>query len=267
MHPHLNIAISAARSAGRVILRAIVDISRIQISTKHGKKDYVTNVDKSAEAEIIKVIHKAYPKHNILAEESGEQAGSDNDSPYTWIIDPLDGTTNFLHGFPHFVVSIAVKHNDVLAHGVIYDPIRDELFTASKGSGTQLNGRRIRVSACRTLETALLGTGFAYRRLDVEDDKFIAVFVKILTSIVDIRRTGSAALDLAYVASGRLDGYWEMGLKPWDMAAGALIIREAGGLVGDFNGDDKFLQSGRIAAANPKLYPLLLKELTGLNNK
>ncbi|MFV2060521.1 MAG: inositol-1-monophosphatase [Gammaproteobacteria bacterium] len=255
MHPLLNIAIRAARNAGEIITRSVDRIDKLTIEKK-AANDFVSEVDRKAEAEIIEVIHKAYPEHGIIAEESGIQKGND----FTWIIDPLDGTTNFLHGFPQFAVSIAVQNKDRLEHAVVYDPMRDELFTASRGDGAQLNNKRIRVSPQVKLNGALLGTGFPY-----SDMKYLEPYMGMLKSFIPatagIRRAGSAALDLAYVAAGRIDGFWELDLNIWDIAAGALLIQEAGGLVGDLTGDNNYLKSGHIVCANPKLFKALLQEI------
>ncbi len=255
MHPLLNIAVRAARNAGTIISRSVERIDTLTIDTK-AQNDFVTEVDRLAEQEVIKVIRNAYPDHGILAEESGLQQGDD----YQWIIDPLDGTTNFLHGFPQFAVSIAVRHRGRTEHAVVYDPMRQELFTASRGSGAQLDGRRIRVSRRKGLDGALLGTGFPFKQkhhLDV----YLATFKALFVRTAGIRRPGAAALDLAYLAAGRLDGFWEIGLKPWDMAAGALLIREAGGLVGDFSGGDQYLETGNIVGGNAKLFSAILQTI------
>ncbi len=255
MQPMLNIAIRAARAAGDYISRQVNNIPNLEVESK-STNDFVTQVDRQAEARIIETLLKAYPDHSIMAEESGNQG----DSEYQWIIDPLDGTTNFLHGFPHFAVSIALQHNGRLEQAVIYDPMKEELFTASKGDGAMVNNRRIRVTHPRTTEGALLGTGFPFR-LKQHFPAFQGMFADFFKEAADIRRAGSAALDLAYVAAGRLDGFWEIGLAPWDMAAGALIIREAGGLVGDFKGNEHYLQTGNIVAANPKLFADMIRKL------
>jgi myo-inositol-1(or 4)-monophosphatase len=255
MHPMLNIAVRAARNAGNIIIRNLERVEQLSVHAKD-RNDFVSEVDQQAEQEIIGTILKAYPNHGILAEESGSRAGDE----YQWIIDPLDGTTNYLHGFPHFAVSIALRHRGRLEQAVIYDPIQQELFTATRGSGAQLNNRRIRVSSRHKLDGALLGTGFPFRsqqHLDTYLDMFRALFPKT----AGIRRAGSAALDLAYIASGRLDGFWEIGLKEWDMAAGVLLIQEAGGLSGDFAGGHNYLKSGNLVCANPKLFPLILKTI------
>ena len=252
----LNIAVRAARRAGSIINRASLDGSGLEVRSKR-QNDFVTRVDHAAEEAIIDVVRKAYPDHAILAEESGASAGQ---AEYEWIIDPLDGTTNFIHAFPQYCVSIGVRHRGALAHGVVYDPNRNELFTASKGRGAFLNDRRIRVSKCIRLSDALVGTGFPFREIE-RVDRYVKQFRSIIVSTAGLRRAGAAALDLAYVACGRLDGFWEMGLNAWDMAAGALLIQEAGGLVGDLRGDDGYMASGEIACATPKIFPALLEAL------
>jgi myo-inositol-1(or 4)-monophosphatase len=253
----LNIAVRAARAAGNVIVRYANRIDELTITSKD-QHDFVSEVDREAEDQIIRILRKAYPDHAILAEESGATAGSNDD--YQWIIDPLDGTTNFLHGFPQFAVSIALKHKGRLYQGVVYDPIRQELFTASQGGGALLNDRRIRVSKQVGLSGALVGTGFPFRQPQ-HLEAYLNMFRAVHQDTAGIRRAGSAALDLAYVAAGRLDGFWEIGLSPWDMAAGVLLIREAGGLVGDFGGGDDFLETGNLVAAPPKVFPALLRAI------
>ncbi|MFW5969329.1 MAG: inositol monophosphatase family protein [Halofilum sp. (in: g-proteobacteria)] len=248
MQPMLNIAVRAARSAGDLIARRMERLDSIAVETKQ-RNDYVTEVDREAEARIIQTLQRSYPDHGILAEESGRQEGND----YVWIIDPLDGTTNFLHGFPHFAVSIALANRGRLEQAVIYDPMRQDLFTASRGDGAALNDRRIRVSARRGLEGALLGTGFPYRD-DQPGDAYMAILREFMKRSAGIRRPGSAALDLAWLAAGRIDGFWEAGLQPWDIAAGALLIREAGGIVGDLWGGDDYMTSGNVLGANPKVF-------------
>jgi len=255
MHPMLNIAIRAARSAGNIITRNVDRLDQLTIETKE-RNDFVSEVDRQAEQEIIHVLRKAYPGHGILAEESGAHSGDD----YVWIVDPLDGTTNFLHGFPQFAVSIALRHRGRLEQAVIYDPMRQELFTATRGAGAQLNERRIRVSTRRTLEGALLGTGFPIRQQH-HLDAYLGMFRTLFPMTAGIRRAGSAALDLAYVACGRLDGFWEIGLSIWDMAAGVLLIQEAGGLSGDLAGGHEHLNQGNIVSANPKIFPLILRAI------
>jgi myo-inositol-1(or 4)-monophosphatase len=258
MHPILSIAIKAARRAGSVINRATLDGAILDVRSKN-TNDFVTQVDKGAEEAAIGVIRTAYPDHAILAEESGENLGGSR-ADYRWIIDPLDGTTNFIHGFPQYCVSIGIEHRGALSHAVVYDPGKNELFTASKGRGAFLNDRRLRVTRCQKLGDALVGTGFPFKELS-RVDPYLRQLRTIMSSCAGVRRAGSAALDLAYVAAGRLDAFWEMGLSPWDMAAGALLIQEAGGLVGDLKGDQGFLRSGDIAAATPKVFPQLLQAL------
>jgi myo-inositol-1(or 4)-monophosphatase len=253
MHPMLNIAVRAARKAGSVINRATLDGAGFEVRAKQ-QNDFVTRVDHAAEEAILEIVRKSYPDHAVLAEESGAAAGA---AEYQWIIDPLDGTTNFIHGFPQYCVSIAIRHRDVLAHGVIYDPNRNELFTASKGRGAFLNDRRIRVSKCLRLGDALIGTGFPFRE-GARIDLYTNQLKNLMQKTAGVRRAGAAALDLAYVACGRLDAFWELGLSPWDMAAGALMIQEAGGLVGDLRGNAGFMESGDICAATPKIFPALL---------
>ena len=255
MHPTLNIAVRAARSAGNVIIRNLDRLDSIAVHTKD-RNDFVTEVDQQAEREIIYILRKAFPDHSILAEESGLTEGNE----YQWIIDPLDGTTNFLHGYPQFAVSIALSHKGRLEHGVVYDPMRQELFTASRGAGAMLNDRRIRVTKRTSLEGALLGTGFPFKaqhHLDTYLDMFRALF----PHTAGIRRPGSAALDLSYVAAGRLDGFWEIGLRPWDMAAGILLIQEAGGLSSDFSGGHNYLKSGNLVSGSPKVFADILKKI------
>lgn len=257
MHPYLNIAIKAARSAGQIIARSVDRIDRLEIATKKNANDLVTSVDTASEAEIIHTIKKAYPDHSILGEESGVIESPNNINQVVWIIDPLDGTLNFVHGVPQFCVSIAVQVKGVVEHGVIYNPISDELFTATKGAGAALNDRRIRVSECKNIGTALIGTGFAFRMSGEPIDTAVHRVRNVLEQCGDLRRLGSAALDLAFVAAGRLDGYWEAGLNAWDVAAGALMVREAGGFVTDFAGTDKFIESRTIVAGTPKVFPRL----------
>jgi myo-inositol-1(or 4)-monophosphatase len=259
MHPMLTIAVRAARRAGSIINRAALDGSGLEVRSKR-MNDFVTKVDHAAEEAIIETVRKAYPEHAVLAEESGASAGSAEYPEYQWIIDPLDGTTNFIHGFPQYCVSIGIRHRDALAHGVIYDPIKNELFTASKGRGAFLNDRRIRVSKCLRLSDALVGTGFPFREIG-QIERYTQQLKQLMQKSAGVRRAGAAALDLAYVACGRLDAFWEVGLSAWDMAAGALMIQEAGGLVGDLHGESGYLDSGEIATATPKVFPALLEAL------
>ena len=253
MHPLLNIAVTAARAAGRIIVRYLDRVDTLDVSTKY-LNEFVTKVDQEAEAIIIADIRKAYPQHAILAEESGA-AG---ESEYRWIIDPLDGTTNYLHGFPQFCVSIALEHRGRLDQGVVFDPLRQELFTASRGAGARLDDRRIRVSRQTSLEGSLLGTGFPFRG-DYDLDTYLETVRALVPKSAGIRRAGAAALDLAYVAAGRLDGFWEFGLEPWDMAAGVLLIREAGGLTTDADGDEHYMESGNIVTGSPRVLRELVK--------
>lgn len=262
MHPSLNIAINAARAAGSIITRHLDQLDRIKISTKNNN-DYFTEVDIKAEQTIISTIRKAYPDHGIIAEESGVQ---DEDSDHVWIIDPLDGTNNYMHGYPFFAVSIALRVKNKIEQAVIYDPLRHECFTASRGGGAQLNDRRIRVSKQTQLNSALLGTGFTFRDPTI-GERYLPTFEALFGNCAGIRRSGSAALDLCYVACGRVDGFWEFGLKPWDIAAASLIIREAGGLVGDMQGGENYFKTGNIVAGNPKIFKALLQTLMAANKK
>jgi myo-inositol-1(or 4)-monophosphatase len=257
MHPLLNTAVKAARRAGSLINRAALDRGSLRVRSK-GANDFVTQVDHAAESAIIETVRTAYPDHDILGEESG--ALDHGKAEYRWIIDPLDGTTNFIHGFPQYCVSIAVQHRGRTAHGVVYDPGRNELFTATRGAGAFLDDRRVRVSKCTQMKEALVGTGFPFKEL-VRLSLYMRQLRTMMTSCSGVRRAGAAALDLAYVACGRMDAFWEMGLSSWDMAAGALMIQEAGGLVGDLAGEDGYLDKGEIAAATPKLFPQLLDAL------
>jgi myo-inositol-1(or 4)-monophosphatase len=255
MHPLLNIAVRAARRAGEIIVRSLVRLESLEVTSK-GRNDYVSEIDRAAEREIIGIVHKHYPEHAILAEESGQSGAGDT----VWIIDPLDGTTNFLHGFPVFSVSIAVQQRGRLEIGVIYDPMRQEVFTAARGEGAHLENHRIRVSKQRGLDGALLATGFPFREVERYADSYFAMFRTLTSMTAGIRRPGSAALDLAYVACGRVDGFWELGLKAWDTAAGTLMIREAGGRVGTLGGDEYRLGANIVAGA-PKVYEELISAL------
>ena len=253
----LNIAVKAARRAGSIINRAALEGGALEVKAKN-KNDFVTQVDKAAEQAILGILRAAYPEHSVLAEESGDTPGARPE--YLWVIDPLDGTTNYIHGFPQYCVSIALAHKGVLTHGVVYDPGKNELFTASRGRGAFLDDRRIRVSKCTRLQDALVGTGFPFKeqsRLDL----YMRQLRTMMTSSAGVRRAGAAALDLAYVAAGRLDAFWEMGLSRWDMAAGALLIQEAGGMVADLKGGPGYLDKGEIAAGTPKVLPELLEAL------
>lgn len=255
MHPFVNIAIKAARTASRTITRYMERLDRITINEK-SRNDFVSEVDRLAEKDIIDTIRLAYPQHAIVSEESPPVEGNE----FCWIIDPLDGTMNYLHSYPQFCVSIAVQQRDQLLAAVIYDPLRNELFSAARGEGANLNNRRLRVSPCDRLDKALLGTGFPFR-----NESFWPTYSKMLEAlypkISDIRRSGSAALDLAYVAAGRLDGFWEGKLAAWDIAAGALLIQEAGGFTKDFEGKDHYLESGNIVAGNTKILKAILQTI------
>jgi myo-inositol-1(or 4)-monophosphatase len=255
VHALLNIAVRAARAAGEVIIRSLNRLESLTITSK-GRNDFVSEVDHAAEAEIIKLIRKNYPSHAFLAEESGRTGDSDT----IWIIDPLDGTTNFLHGFPTFAVSIACQIRGKLEHGVVYDPISQEIFSATRGGGAHLDNRRIRVSKQRGLEGALIGTGFPYRANARYMDSYLAMLRAVMENTAGVRRPGSAALDMAYVAAGRTDGFWEIGLSPWDTAAGTLLIQEAGGLIGTLTGGE-YTQGGNVLAGSPKVYAALLELL------
>jgi myo-inositol-1(or 4)-monophosphatase len=252
MQPLMNIAIRAARRAGDLIVRNVDRVPSLGVRSK-SRNDFVTEIDHMAEREVIETIRRLHPDHGFLGEESGRSGGDE----FVWIIDPLDGTTNFLHGFPVFAVSLACEYRGRLEHGVVYDPMRQELFTASRGDGAQLDGRRIRVSKQTTLEGALIGTGFPFRENMAYADAYLAMLRAVMLQAAGIRRPGAAALDLAYVAAGRLDGFWEIGLSAWDTAAGTLLLTEAGGRVGTLTGGE-FRQSGNIACGTPKVYEELL---------
>nr|VFK43242.1 MAG: myo-inositol-1(or 4)-monophosphatase [Candidatus Kentron sp. SD]VFK48757.1 MAG: myo-inositol-1(or 4)-monophosphatase [Candidatus Kentron sp. SD]VFK78402.1 MAG: myo-inositol-1(or 4)-monophosphatase [Candidatus Kentron sp. SD] len=252
-HAMLNIAIRAARAAGNIIVRYSDRVDRLTIAKK-SFNEFVTQVDKQAEEIIVDILSRAYPSHGVLGEEGGYREGND----YIWIIDPLDGTTNYIHGFPQFSISIALAYRGRVDQAVVYDPLREELFTATRGNGAKLNDRRIRVSRCNTLGDALLGTGFPHQEF-ARMDSYLSIFKMFLTASTDIRRAGSAALDLASVAAGRLDGFWEFGLRSWNMAAGALLIQEAGGIVSDLHETDNYLESGSIIAGNPKVHGAMMQ--------
>ena len=255
LHPMLNIAIKAARAAGAIINRGSQDLDILKISSK-GPNDFVSEIDQMAEAAIIETLLTAYPGHGILAEESGREHGAKN-SEFTWIIDPLDGTTNFLHGFPVYCVSIALAWRGVVQQAVVYDPTRNDLFYASRGRGAFLNDKRLRVSKRTRLADALVGTGFPFRKGD-NFQRYLKMFETVMQSCAGVRRPGAAALDLCYVAAGWYDGFFETGLNPWDIAAGSLMITEAGGLVGNVTGDADFLYQREVVAGNPKVYGQLV---------
>ena len=255
MHPMLNTAVKAARRAGNIISRATRNLDVVAVREK-AANDFVSEVDREAERVIISTLHEAYPGHAILAEESGASGASE----YRWVIDPLDGTTNFLHGFPQYCVSIALEHRGIVTQGVIYDPVRNDLFTASRGRGAFLNETRIRVSKRMHMKSGLIGTGFPFKEL-AHLESYMGMLRDVMKGSAGVRRAGSAALDLAFVAAGRLDGFWQIGLSRWDIAAGSLLITEAGGLVSDLEGNDGWMQSGHIVAGTPKVFVELLQIL------
>jgi myo-inositol-1(or 4)-monophosphatase len=257
MEPMLNMALRAARKAGELIEQALERVDLVHIEEK-GRNDFVSEVDRKAEREIVYTLSKAYPDHRFVGEEGGSTGPAD--AEYEWIIDPLDGTTNFLHGIPHFAVSIACKYRGTLQHAVVLDPIKREEFTASRGKGASLNGRRIRVSGRKSLEGALIGTGIPFNGYALQHIEAYGECLKdIAGQTAGIRRAGAASLDLAYVAAGRFDGFWEMNLKEWDIAAGVLLIKESGGMLSDFSGGNSYLDSGNLVCASPKVFKPLLQ--------
>lgn len=260
MHPMLNTAVKAARRGAAIINRASFDLDRVKVTEKN-PNDFVTEVDEAAEQAIIEVLKTAYPDHAILAEESGASANLHDDNENVWIIDPLDGTTNFIHGFPQYCVSIALQQRGQITQAVVYDPTRNDLFTATKGAGAYLNEKRIRVTKRDKINDALIGTGFPFRPTD-DIDQYLKMFKIMSQSCAGLRRPGSAALDLAYVAAGRLDGFFEKGLKPWDLAAGSLLITESGGIVGTFEGESDYLYKGDILAGTPKVFAQMVSLLS-----
>ena len=254
----INVAVKAARAAGSIINRAALDIESVRVSQKKAN-DFVTEVDHAAEAAIIETLLTAYPGHGIWAEETGREHGA-KDSEFVWIIDPLDGTTNFIHGFPVYCVSIALAAKGKVEQAVVYDPTRNDLFTATKGRGAYLNDRRLRVSKRTELKQALVSTGFPYR-VDDNINHYLTLMGEVMQRSAGLRRPGAAALDLAYVAAGYTDGFFELGLQPWDVAAGSLLVTEAGGLIGNFTGDADFLEQGECLAGNPRVYGQLVSIL------
>ncbi|MCM5680272.1 inositol monophosphatase [Schlegelella sp. S2-27] len=260
LHPMLNTAIKAARAAGAIINRASMDLDLLRITAKSSPNDFVTEVDQAAEEIIIETLLTAYPGHGILAEESGRTHGA-KDSDYVWIIDPLDGTTNFIHGFPVYAVSIALAFRGQVQQAVVYDPARNDLFYASKGRGAYLNDKRLRVSKRTRLADCLIGTGFPFRKGD-NFKRYMKMFEAVMTQCAGLRRPGAAALDLCYVAAGYYDGFFETGLNPWDVAAGSLMITEAGGLIGNFTGESDFLYQREVVAATPRIYGQLVQLLS-----
>jgi myo-inositol-1(or 4)-monophosphatase len=255
----LNIAIKAARAAGAIINRASLDLDLLKINTK-APNDFVTEVDQAAEQAIIETILGAYPGHGMLAEESGRAHGA-KDSDYVWIVDPLDGTTNFIHGFPVYAVSIALAFKGQIQQAVVYDPSRNDLFYASKGRGAFLNDRRLRVSKRTRMQDSLVGTGFPFRKGD-NFKRYVQMFEAVMQNCAGLRRPGAAALDLCYVAAGYYDGFFETGLNPWDIAAGSLMITEAGGLIGNFTGESDYLYQREVVAGNPRIYGQLVQILS-----
>jgi myo-inositol-1(or 4)-monophosphatase len=253
MQPLLNIAVRAARRAGDLIVRNVDRVPTLGVRSK-SRNDFVSEIDQMAERDIIETIRRTHPDHGFLGEESGRSGGDE----FIWIIDPLDGTTNFLHGFPVFAVSLACEYRGRLEHAVVYDPMRQELFTASRGDGAQVDGKRIRVSKQDGLEGALIGTGFPYRANARWIDEYLAMLKAIMQQTAGIRRPGAAALDLAYVAAGRIDGFWEIGLNPWDTAAGTLLITEAGGRIGTLSGGE-YRQRGNVIAGTSKVYEAMVQ--------
>lgn len=258
MNPTTNIAIRAARQAGSIIMRSYSRLDTLTVAKKQ-ENDFVSEVDRNAEAAIIETIRRAYPGHAILAEESGELGNGE----FRWIIDPLDGTTNYLHGFPQFSVSIAMQHRGRLETAVVYDPLSDEMFTAESGGGALLNDRRLRVTDRRNLQGALLGTGIPFRDQRYMDT-YLATLKALCADTAGVRRAGSAALDLAYVAAGRLDGFWELGLSPWDLAAGALLVQEAGGVVSDLGGGSRYMDSGNLVCGTLAVHREMIKVMQPL---
>lgn len=250
----LNVAIMAARRGGDTLIRSMKKLDTIKVEMK-GRNDFVSEADRTAERAVIDTIHKHYPDHAILAEESGQSGDSD----FVWVIDPLDGTTNFLHGFPVFAVSVGLMHKGRVEHGAVYDPLRQELFTASRGRGAQLDGHKIRVSGCKSLDRSLIGTGFPFRESGFALEPYVGMLTKAIRETAGVRRPGAAALDLCYVAAGRLDAFWETGLSKWDIAAGALMIREAGGIISGLDGSENFLDNGHVLAGTPRIYSATAK--------
>ncbi len=260
MHPQLNMAVTAARAAARVINRGSLDLDTLKVASKQ-RNDFVTEIDQGAENVILETLSTAYPDHWFLGEETGFSNGRGEpgrvegarEADFVWVIDPLDGTTNFIHGVPQYAVSIALMQKGIITQAVVYDPTKDELFTATKGAGAYLNNRRIRVSKRTKVEESLIGTGFPFRRMEAVD-QYLDLLKRVMTRAAGVRRPGAAALDLAYVAAGRFDGFFELGLSPWDVAGGSLLVTEAGGLMGDFQGEPNHLWGDQTLAGNPKVF-------------
>lgn len=255
MSPFVNIAVRAAREAGALQMQYFGRTDAVVVKEKQAN-DFVSEVDKASERIIVDAIRKAYPWHSILAEESGSHKGNE----YLWIIDPLDGTTNYLHGFPQFAISIALQHKNELIGAVVYDPVRDEIFTADKGGGAYLNDRRIRVGQLKGLKGALLGTGIPFRDFR-HTDAYFGMMKSMIQEAAGVRRPGSAALDFSWLACGRTDGFWELGLSAWDFAAGALLVKEAGGVVTDIGGGNAYLETGNVVAGNIKVHQSMLERI------
>jgi myo-inositol-1(or 4)-monophosphatase len=264
MHPLVNIGVRAARAAGKIIAQAYERADELDISLK-GRNNFVTQIDKQSEQEIIQNIRQAYPDHAILGEESGSFNGNSIDE-ITWIIDPLDGTTNFIHGYPQFAVSIGIMQKNRIEHAVVYDPTRDELFTASRGRGAQMNSKRLRVAKQPSLEGALVSFSVSARSHHLAQN-MLTLLNQHESVVSGMRHSGSAAIDLSYVAAGRLDGCWQVDLEQWDLAAGSLLITEAGGLISDFEGGNQILEKGEIVAGNPKIFKSLLQVGANLKNR
>ena len=257
MQPMLNIALRAARSASELIFRSIERLDTIKVDEKDAK-DYVSEVDRAAEQKIIDALRKAYPTHGILGEETGLHKGSGEGEDYLWIIDPLDGTTNFLHGIPHWALSLGLEEEGEIVAGAIYDPTRDELFWAEKGIGAFLNDRRIRASERRNLADCVFATGIPFLG-NSDHDRFTDQLRAVMAATAGVRRQGAASLDLAYVAAGRYDGFWENGLKPWDIAAGIILLKEAGGYISDMTGGSRMMSNGEVVAGNARTHHRLLQ--------
>ena len=261
MQPMVTMALRAARTAADIIIRAFTDLDKLTIETKK-RNDFVTKVDRASEQAIIKSLRRPYPDHAFYGEESGHHPGKNDGNDYLWIIDPLDGTTNFIRGIPHFAVSIACQYRGRLEHAVVVDPIKEEEFCASRGHGATLNSKRIRISSRKSLEGALIGTGIPFMPPSIDHlDNYLNMMRSLLGDTAGIRRAGAAALDLAYIACGRLDAFWEIGLKEYDIAAGALLIQEAGGLISDLNGGANFLETGQVACGTPRCFKELLQRI------
>ncbi len=261
LHPYLNIAVKAARKAGQTMTRAIEQLNRMETTNKFTQLDCIIRTHVTAKRDILIEIKKAYPRHTIIGDESGQKRDSKNNNNVTWIINTLDGIINFIHNFPHFAISISIYRKGIIEHGLVYDPIKNELFTATKGSGAQLDGRKIRVSTCQHISHAILATGFKHRQQKIPTKTYLETYKFLLENSANIRCTGVTSLDLAYIAANRIDGLFELGLHASNIAAGDLLIREAGGFITDFSGKNKYLRSGKVIAGNPKIHSELFKIL------